>query len=118
MAIQFITHDMGVISELSDRIMVMYAGIIVEKGPADEVFHNPRHPYTVGLLSAIPSIDKVQKRLNTIDGTVPSMRELPKGCPFQNRCARVQEVCRAQDPVLHSIGDGHEVACFNPAHER
>lgn len=114
MAIQFITHDMGVISEISDRIMVMYAGIIVEKASAEEIFHNPKHPYTVGLLNAIPSINKSQKRLNTIEGTVPNLRELPKGCPFQNRCPRVLEVCRTKDVILEEIKPGHEIACFNP----
>ena len=114
MAIQFITHDMGVISEISDRIIVMYAGIIVESGPAEEIFANPRHPYTVGLLNSIPRIGGTQNRLNTIEGTVPNLANLPKGCPFQNRCSRVKDICTNTEVKLELIAGKQSVACFNP----
>jgi oligopeptide/dipeptide ABC transporter ATP-binding protein len=114
MAIQFITHDMGVISEISDRIIVMYAGIIVESGPAEEIFANPRHPYTVGLLNSIPRIGGTQNRLNTIEGTVPNLANLPKGCPFQNRCSRVKDICKNTEVKLELIAGKQSVACFNP----
>ena len=114
MAIQFITHDMGVISEVSDRIVVMYAGIIVEKADATTIFNRPLHPYTVGLLESIPKIDQTMHRLQTIEGAVPHLTQLPKGCPFQNRCPRVIEQCRREEVVLEEVGIDHYVACFNP----
>lgn len=114
MAIQFITHDMGVISEVSDRIMVMYAGIIAEMGDAQAIMHAPRHPYTVGLLASIPKMEATERHLKTIEGSVPSLSALPKGCPFQNRCPRVLERCRMEEVKLERIGEDHSIACFNP----
>ena len=121
MAIQFITHDLGVISELSDRVVVMYAGRIVEEAPADVLFRSPRHPYTVGLLRSIPKIDGHDRRLATIEGVVPSLLALPTGCRFRNRCPRATEQCAKEDPQLENAssvatgaGQTHRFACFNP----
>ncbi len=114
MSMQFITHDLGVISELSDRVAVMYAGTIVEEAPAATIFSSPKHPYTVGLLESIPSPLRPQKRLPTIPGAVPSLHQLPTGCRFQNRCMRATDQCRREVPVLENISLGHKVACFHP----
>ncbi len=114
MSIQFITHDLGVISELADRVIVMYAGTVVEEASSAVIFAGPKHPYTVGLLESIPRIDKTQARLPTIPGVVPSFLNLPKGCRFQNRCPRVQEQCRREEPVLKEVSRDHKIACFNP----
>lgn len=114
MSIQFITHDLGVISELADRVIVMYAGTVVEEAHAAELFNNPRHPYTVGLLESIPRIDKTQDRLPTIPGVVPGLLNLPTGCRFQNRCPNATAECRAHAPKLKEIGPDHKIACFNP----
>jgi oligopeptide/dipeptide ABC transporter ATP-binding protein len=115
MAMQFITHDLGVISELADRVIVMYAGRVVEEAPAAALFAGPRHPYTVGLLDSIPRVGgRTQERLATIPGVVPSLLALPPGCRFQNRCPHVTEVCRRSEPPLVDDGAGRRVACFNP----
>lgn len=114
MSIQFITHDLGVISELADRVIVMYAGTVVEAATSETIFTSPRHPYTVGLLESIPRIDKTQSRLPTIPGVVPSILNLPKGCRFQNRCPRALEECRVHAPELKSLSIDHQIACFNP----
>jgi peptide/nickel transport system ATP-binding protein len=113
MAIQFITHDLGVISEISDRVLVMYAGSVVEEAPSAELFSHPRHPYTVGLMNSILDIEKNVDQLNTIPGTVPHLANLPQGCSFQNRCGRVREACKAARPPLETVGN-RKLACFNP----
>jgi peptide/nickel transport system ATP-binding protein len=114
MSIQFITHDLGVISEIADRVNVMYAGTIVEKATSAQLFSAPKHPYTIGLLNSIPKIDVDQDVLPTIEGSVPSILDLPKGCRFQNRCPLVTEECRQVEPKLKDMGEGRQVACFNP----
>lgn len=114
MSMQFITHDLGVISELADRVIVMYAGTVFEEASSEIIFHSPRHPYTVGLLESIPRIDKTQERLPTIPGVVPSLLNLPRGCRFQNRCPRAREECKVQAPELKEVKPGHKIACFNP----
>jgi oligopeptide/dipeptide ABC transporter ATP-binding protein len=114
MSIQFITHDLGVISELADRVIVMYAGTVVEEAHANVIFSGPKHPYTVGLLESIPRIDKTQARLPTIPGVVPSILNLPKGCRFQNRCPRAIDQCHQVEPVLTEVAKDHKIACFNP----
>ena len=114
MSMQFITHDLGVISELSDRVVVMYAGTIVEEASADVIFSRPQHPYTIGLLESIPNPAQPKKRLPTIPGAVPSLMNLPTGCRFQNRCSRASEQCRREAPVLTQLHGDHGVACFNP----
>ncbi len=114
MSMQFITHDLGVISELADRVIVMYAGKVVEEGPAASLFSHPRHPYTVGLMASIPQIGKFQDRLATIPGVVPSLLNLPTGCRFQNRCPRATEQCRRVEPKLEQLGPDQRAACFHP----
>jgi peptide/nickel transport system ATP-binding protein len=117
MSMQFITHDLGVISEIADRVIVMYAGKLVEEAPASDLFSRPRHPYTVGLLESIPRIEMSEGksgRLKTISGTVPSLLALPPGCRFQNRCPRATEVCRSVEPPLVPVDGGRRLACYNP----
>ncbi len=109
-----ITHDLGVIAENADNVAVMYAGRIVEQAPVKELFQNPRHPYTVGLISCLPKSDNVRGGRSLIDipGMVPSLSDLPKGCNFQDRCSRVADICREKDPELEDVGPDHLVACF------
>jgi peptide/nickel transport system ATP-binding protein len=114
MSVQFITHDLGVISEIADDVLVMYAGTACEMAPTGELIASPRHPYTAALLLSIPQLGRRLDRLPTIEGTVPSLFELPTGCPFQNRCPRVSDECRAARPTLQTLAPGHQVACFNP----
>ena len=114
MTIQFITHDLGVISELADEVLVMYAGRVCEKGQADKILTSPHHPYTVGLIESIPRLGHLVEELPSIPGSVPNPLNLPKGCPFQNRCPRVEDRCRNETPQLEENGDGRLVSCFNP----
>jgi len=117
-AILLITHDLGVIAEMADSVAVMYTGRIVEHASCDDLFDNPCHPYTLGLMQSIPQIDQPltgTKRLQTIAGVVPSLLDLPAGCAFQERCNRVMAKCR-QDPPFFPINDGHRVRCW--LHER
>ena len=118
MSVQFITHDLGVISEISDEVLVMYAGTACEKAPTDQLMDAPRHPYTVALLQSIPRIGRRVPRLPAISGMVPSLHELPAGCPFQNRCPRVIERCHAERPAMTTVEPNHELACFNPVDDR
>jgi oligopeptide/dipeptide ABC transporter ATP-binding protein len=118
MSVQFITHDLGVISEISDEVLVMYAGTACEKAPTDRLMDTPRHPYTVALLRSIPRIGRRVSRLPAISGTVPTLYELPAGCPFQNRCPRVVERCLAERPAMTAVAPDHELACFNPVDDR
>jgi peptide/nickel transport system ATP-binding protein len=126
MSIMLITHDLGVVAETCDVVQVMYAGRVIEKGTAEDIFHTPRHPYTLGLLSSVPGwhpgggVDGVEEdgpdgkpRLRTIPGIVPNLLELPKGCRFQDRCDRVNDECRQKEPELVDSGDAHWVRCFN-----
>lgn len=114
MTVQFITHDLGVISEIADDVIVMYAGQVVEVAKAEDLFDHPRHPYTHGLLSSIPRLGKKVDRLSTISGNVPSPLNLPPGCPFQNRCPFVTDECKTHKPILEDMGGGHKVACIHP----
>lgn len=114
MAMQFITHDLGLISEVADRVIVMYAGKIVEEASAHDIFHNPRHPYTKALLESIPKVEETKEKLYTIQGTVPSFLELPEGCRFQNRCPNKQNDCVQKEPLLGVIEENHEIACYHP----
>ena len=111
-ALILITHDLAVISELTDRMNVMYCGKIVESGYTQDIINRPAHPYTQGLLSSIPDIDEDRPRLNTIPGIVPNMFELPEGCKFYDRCPYCQDICRDQEPLMTRVRDRHEVACF------
>jgi oligopeptide/dipeptide ABC transporter ATP-binding protein len=113
MSIIFITHDLGVIAEVCDDVVVMYAGKIAETAPIEELYSNPRHPYTLGLLSSIPRLENKRKvKLKTIEGMVPSLYELPTGCRFQNRCSFVMDICKEKSPVLSRVGDNHYVSCY------
>jgi peptide/nickel transport system ATP-binding protein/oligopeptide transport system ATP-binding protein len=107
-AIVLITHNLGVVAQVCDRVMVMYAGRVVEQGSVREIFHNPRHPYTAALLRSIPKAGKKEhgKRLPTIDGIVPSLFNLPKGCRFQDRCGYKQPRCVDQEPALLPVTVG------------
>jgi peptide/nickel transport system ATP-binding protein len=114
MSVQFITHDIGVISEIADDVLVMYAGTACEMATTSQLIARPRHPYTAALLESIPQIGRRVARLPAIQGAVPSLLELPVGCPFQGRCARVTDECRASRPPLQTLARDHQVACFNP----
>jgi peptide/nickel transport system ATP-binding protein len=103
-AVMLVTHDMGVIAEACDRVAVMYAGRIVEIGPVRAVIHSPAHPYTVGLMGAIPALDGERERLLQIDGAMPRLGALPPGCPFHPRCPRAIESCRSARPELAPAG--------------
>lgn len=111
-SIVFITHDLGVVAEVADHVVVMYAGKAVEYGDVDSIFTKPSHPYTRGLLKSIPSLSQESKEeLYTIKGTVPSLRNLPIGCRFNTRCPLVKDECLANDPELRSLNGSHSVAC-------
>jgi peptide/nickel transport system ATP-binding protein len=113
MAIVLITHDLGVIAQVCDEVVVMYAGRVAEQGPVEEIFRRPTHPYTRGLLASIPRLTTARKsRLPTIEGAVPSLAEMPPGCRFQNRCPFVEQRCRDTRPPLEEISPGHAVSCL------
>jgi peptide/nickel transport system ATP-binding protein len=113
MAIILITHDLGVIAETCDDVVVMYAGRVAESGPVRDIFERPKHPYTKGLLDSIPRLDHPRKtRLSIIEGMVPGLLELPPGCRFQNRCPYRKDLCAEAPPPMESVSDEHGVACF------
>src|SRR5712672_3678364 len=112
MAILIITHDLGVIAEVADQVLVMYAGQIVESADVADLFADPQHPYTIGLLGSIPRLDVDRERLATIEGMVPSPNNQPKGCRFAPRCPFADRRCRQQPPPLRDIAPGHLVACW------
>ncbi|MEP2640438.1 ABC transporter ATP-binding protein [Roseobacter sp.] len=105
-----ITHDLGVVAEIADTVAVMYGGQVVEEGPVAEVFNNPQHPYTIGLMSAMPQLDKPGTRLAIVPGTVPTVANMPDGCRFRTRCAFASETCQTRPP-LANITQHHTVAC-------
>ncbi len=112
-SVLFITHDMGVIAEMADDIVIMYLGKIVESGPVSELFRNPKHPYTVGLLQSIPSItDKKKDKLQTIEGNVPSPFNIPQGCGFAPRCSRKMDICTQESPALELSENNHKTSCW------
>jgi peptide/nickel transport system ATP-binding protein len=121
-AVIIITHDLGVVAELADDILVMYAGRAVEYGKADEIFTAPQHPYTWGLLGSMPRLDRERsERLRPIPGTPPSLINVPDGCPFHPRCAYADlndGKSETERPVLRDIGDGHQIACHLSAEHR
>ncbi|MCX7962742.1 MAG: ABC transporter ATP-binding protein, partial [Burkholderiales bacterium] len=115
MAVMLITHAMGVIAETAERVVVMYAGKVVEEAPVHALFAAPRHPYTQGLIRSIPRLDSAARgraRLEAIPGTVPSLVDPPPGCRFAPRCRYASADCRAEAPALREIGPGHRVACL------
>lgn len=107
-----ITHNLGIIAELCDRVAVMYAGRIIEYGTVREVFKNPAHPYTVGLLGSIPKLDGDRTELTTIPGTVANAQNLPSGCAFHERCAECKACCVSETPPMVAVNPDHYVACF------
>jgi len=112
MAVVLITHDLGVVAQVVDRVAVMYAGRIVEEGSATAVFERPSHPYTRLLLESIPTLDQQQDRLQTIPGMVPSLSNLPTGCRFHPRCPDVRPACLAAAPASFEVAPGHRAACI------
>jgi oligopeptide/dipeptide ABC transporter ATP-binding protein len=114
-ALILITHDLGVVAGMCERVNVMYAGLFMETGSAAQLFSQPRHPYTVGLLQSIPRLDAVRgERLHPIEGIPRDMLSPPQACPFQPRCRYEVDLSRQEVPPLEEIGPGHKVACFNP----
>lgn len=112
-AIILITHDLGVVAEMATRVAVMYAGVMVEEGSAEQVFKKPRHPYTQGLLEAVPRIDTCRSgQLQEIPGIVPSLYHIPAGCKFDPRCFYSVDRCRAKEPLLFQLEGGHKVRCL------
>ncbi len=114
MALVWITHDLGVVAGIADRVMVMYAGFIVESADVDELYARPRHPYTAALLRSLPRVDgsSVGEQLESIDGLPPDLIQLPPGCPFAPRCVFVQDKCKTENPQLEEISPDHKIACW------
>ncbi len=111
-SIIFITHDLGVIAEMSDRVMVMYAGKVVEVADTETIFKNPKHPYTKGLISSKPDMTTTSSRLNVIPGNVPDLNNLPTGCPFNPRCSHATDECRNKFPDEIILEGEHRIACY------
>ncbi len=112
MALMMITHNLGVIAEMADDVVIMYMGKVVEEAPVKEIYHNPTHPYTIGLMESIPALTRKKERLKPIKGMVPDPYNLPKGCPFEPRCPEAMEICREQMPELKEVRPKHRVACW------
>jgi len=112
MATLLITHDLGVVAEMCDRVAVMYAGRIVEEGTVEKIFRNPQHPYTIGLLNSIPKLDGERGRLHPISGNVPSLRNMATGCRFHPRCPKAMDACREQEPNFYNVEDEHRSRCW------
>jgi peptide/nickel transport system ATP-binding protein len=117
-ALILITHDLGVVAEVADEVAVMYAGRIAEAGPVESVFADPQHPYTIGLMSSIPSIHRRTGRLVTVPGMVPPIEAMPAGCRFATRCPFVEDACWPSPPALRELAPGHEAACINAPLEK
>ena len=114
-ALILITHDLGVVAGMCERVNVMYAGMFMETGSAEQLFATPRHPYTLGLLQSVPRLDAARRaRLHPIEGSPPNMLQPPQACPFQPRCRFEIDLSRREVPPLIEIEPGHQVACFNP----
>jgi oligopeptide/dipeptide ABC transporter ATP-binding protein len=111
MALLLITHDLGVVAEMASRVVVMYAGRVVEEAPVDALFAKPAHPYTEGLLAAVPRLGEEQDRLTTIPGTVPPPTDWPTGCRFRERCAYAYERCATEEPALVQVASAHRARC-------
>ncbi len=115
MSIVFITHDLGVVSEICDHICVMYAGVIIEKGTSDQIFYEPKHPYTWGLLASVPKVNADEhERLVPIEGNPVDLINPPQGCPFAPRCRQCMKICLTKMPPESNVGDGHSVCCWLP----
>lgn len=112
MAIIMITHDLGVIAQICDDVIVMYAGSVCEQGSADDIFYNPKHEYTKGLLRSIPTLNSNGEKLRPITGTPIDLLNMPKGCPFAPRCEKAMKICINNIPELEEVGPGHKAKCF------
>jgi oligopeptide/dipeptide ABC transporter ATP-binding protein len=112
LALIFITHDFGIVAKMCDRVMVMYAGRVVESGPVREIFNRPSHPYTQALLSSVPSMDEDVERLYSIAGQPPALWDLPEGCRFAVRCPHADDRCRREYPPAFTLTEGHTAACW------
>ena len=112
-AIMLITHDLGVVAQMADHVIVMYSGKVVEDADVNTVFEEPLHPYTLGLLNSIPKLDQGDQRLESIEGSVPNPLYLPNGCYFHPRCKLATDECKKNQPELKEVAPGHKVACFN-----
>ena len=113
MGVMFITHDLGVIAQTADTVAVMYLGNIVESGPVKEIIKNPKHPYTQGLIDALPDINNLDAPLIPVPGSIPSPLERPSGCVFHTRCKIYEEgLCNNEEPQLKSFSSNHKVACL------
>ncbi len=112
-ALIIITHNLGVVARYADRVNVMYAGRIVEQGTADDIYHDPRHPYTMGLLKSVPRLDEtVKEKLIPVEGIPPDLTDIPKGCAFNPRCTYAFDQCFEETPILNAVGNGHYKACW------
>ncbi len=111
-SIILITHDLGLVADICQRVMVMYGGTIVEQGTVDEIFYEPKHPYTVGLLKSIPRLNMGKERLVPIEGQPPDMIKPPAGCPFVARCPRAMEICDIKKPEYKEVSEGHGTCCW------
>src|SRR5437870_10775510 len=112
LALIFITHDFGIVAKMCDRVMVMYAGRVIEQGPVRDIFNHPAHPYTQALLHSVPSMDEDIQRLYSIEGQPPALWDLPPGCRFAARCPHVEDRCRESYPPELSLNDGHTAHCW------
>lgn len=114
-SVLLITHDLGVVAQMADEVVVMYAGRVAERGPTREVFHRPRHPYTWLLLGTLPRVDQARRPLEAIKGVPPDLAQLPDECAFLPRCRKAVNTCRQQpSPALAEVAPGHRAACYNP----
>jgi len=119
MSMIFITHDLGVVAEIADEVVVMYLGTVVEQGPVDDIFHDPKHPYTRALLASVPRMGRgTKRRLSTIPGQVPHPLQRPPGCPFHTRCTEaIPGLCDVQDPPMIDLGPRSRARCVLHDHE-
>lgn len=118
-ALILITHNLGIVARFADRVNVMYAGRIIERGTSLQIFHDPSHPYTVGLLHSVPRLDQPRKeKLDPIEGQPPDLADLPSGCPFKERCKFANDKCSAEFPGFVTVDDGHESACYQVEYVR
>ena len=113
-AFMFISHDLSVVRHISDRVAVMYLGHVVEYAEKDELYNNPSHPYTIALLSVIPTVEKTKREKIILQGDLPSPANPPSGCCFHTRCYKAQQICKECTPELKDLGNGHMCACHFP----
>jgi peptide/nickel transport system ATP-binding protein len=111
-AMILITHDLGVVAEVCDKVAIMYAGEIIEYASIEDLYNDPKHPYTVGLFGSIPNIEEDVERLSPIKGLMPDPTNLPSGCPFHPRCPKAKDICKEQVPATTDLGNGHKVRCL------